>query len=325
MKIKLSFCILFFTIGRIFGSCGAENCPLYHFQYNLQGGLHLRLYNEYINQDQIFTGSTRSFIGALPEDHDEVSTINSLTALQVQYGISDRLEIGITVPYIHREHSHIHHENGQNIWENWNFSGLGDIAVIGNYSLIVPEMEKEIYLGVSAGLKLPTGRTNAVNNEGELAEVTIQPGSGSYDVLFGLNFRYPLFIVSTTNENEYSTIPLILGLLYKIPGKGTDDYQFGKTILFTAGTDYQITGKTSLTLQMNFKNQGYANTGMTGEPKENTGSTQIYVSPGINLGITDNLSLFGIIQLPVYQNVHGIQQTSRFNTQVGISANANML
>lgn len=325
MKIKLLLFVLFFMIGKSFASCGSENCPLYHFHYNMAGGLHLRLYNEYIDQDMVYVGSKKSFVGAISEDHDEVNTLNSITAFQLQYGISNRLDIGIILPYIHREHNHIHHEDGEDHWENWNFSGMGDISVMGDYSLIAPSMEKEIYLSISAGVKLPTGMTDAVNSEGEEAEVTIQPGTGSVDALLGLNFWMPLFTVQTTKENLYSTIPLIIGLSYKIPGKGTDNYQFGNAALLTVGTDYQFTNKASATLQVNFRNQGYANVGNTGEPRENTGGSWIYVSPGLNINFTENLSFFGIVQIPVYLNVHGIQQASRFNTQIGISANGNLL
>jgi hypothetical protein len=325
MKIKLILFIVFTVIGKTFGSCGSENCPLYHFHYNATGGLHLRLYNEYINQDKIYVGTNLSAIGAVPEDHDEVSTLNSITAIQLQYGINTRFDIGFILPYIHREHNHIHHEDGADNWENWNFSGMGDISILGNYSLIVPSMKKEIYLGISFGVKFPTGVTDAVNAEGEQAEVTIQPGSGSLDVLLGLNFRYPLFTIQTTVADEYSTIPLILGLSYKIPGKGTDDYQFGNSILFSVGSDYQMTKKAGLTLQLNIRNLAFANVGNTDEPRENTGGTWVYLSPGINLNLTENFSFFGIIQLPVYLNVHGIQQASSFNLQLGISANTSLL
>lgn len=324
MKFRLLLLVVFLIIEKTFASCGSENCPLYHFQYNLRGGLHLRLYNEYINQDKIYVGSTLSSVGAIPEEHDEVSTLNSITVLQLQYGVSDRLDVGLTLPYIHREHNHILHENGQAKWENWNFSGLGDILITGNYSLLVPSMEKEIYLGISAGIKLPAGVTNAVNAEGAQAEVTLQPGTGSLDEVLGLNFNYPLFIIHTSDD-EFSTIPLILGLNYKITGKGTDDYKFGNTLLLTAGTDYQFTKKASITLQFNVRAQGYADVGTTGEPRENTGGTWMYVSPGLNLNITDNLSFFGIVQIPVYINVHGLQQASAFNTQLGISANTSLL
>lgn len=325
MKLRLLLFILMIIGGKLFGSCGSENCPLYHFHYNREGGLHLRLSGEYINQDQIFVGTSKSFVGAIPEDHDEVSTINFITMIQLQYGISDRLDFGFIFPYVHREHNHIHHENGTNVPESWNFSGPGDIVLTGNYSIILPEMNKEVYLGVSAGIKLPTGITDEVNSEGELAEVTLQPGTGSVDALLGLNFRYPLFTYETTKQNQFSTIPLIIGLSYKIPGKGTDDYRFGRALLATLGTDYQFSDKVSFTLQFNLKNQEYDDTGSTGEPGENTGGTKVFVSPGLNLNLTDYLSLFGIIQLPVYQNVHGIQQTSRFNTQLGLSANTSLL
>ncbi len=327
MKLKL-FLLAALTItliGQTFGSCGSSNCPLYNFHYNLQGGLHLRLYNEYINQDKVYLGSKLSAIGAVSEDHDEVSTLNSITAFQAGYGITDRLDIGFILPYIHREHNHIHHEDGQANWENWNFSGMGDILLTGNYSVILPSMEKEIYFGITAGVKLPTGVTNAVNAEGETAEVTIQPGSGSLDEIIGANFRCPLFTIQTAEKDVYSDIPLIIGVSYKISGKGTDDYKFGNSLLVTAGTSYQFTKKAGVTLQFNVRNQDFADTGMTGEPRENTGGTWMYLSPGLNLNITDNLALFGIIQLPVYINVHGLQQASSFNAQIGISANTTLL
>lgn len=325
MKFRLFLMITFLIIGKAFSSCGSENCPLYHFNYNSHGGLHLRLYSEYINQDKIYVGSTLSSVGALPEEHDEVSTLNLITAFQLQYGLSDRLDIGFTLPFIHREHSHIHHEDEQAQLENWNFSGMGDVLITGNYSLIAPSMQKEIYLGLSAGIKLPTGVTSAVNAEGELAEVTLQPGTGSLDELFGVNFRYPLFATKTAYGDEYSTIPLILGLNYKIAGKGTDDYKFGNTLLLTAGTDYQFMNEASITLQFNVRTQDFADVGTTGEPRENTGGTWIYLSPGLNLNLLDNLSFFGIVQLPVYINVNGLQQASSFNAQFGISANTSLL
>jgi len=327
MKLKLFlFAALTITlIGKTNASCGSSNCPLYNFHYNLEGGLHLRLYTEYINQDKIYLGSKLSTIGTVPEEHDEVNTLNSITAFQAGYGISNRLDIGFVLPYVHREHNHIHHENGQTNLENWNFSGIGDILLTGNYAVILPSMEKEIFFGITAGVKLPSGVTNSVNAEGETAEVTIQPGTGSIDEIIGANFRYPLFTIQTTEKDVYSAIPLIIGVSYKISGKGTDDYKFGNSLLVTAGTNYQFTKTAGLTLQFNVRNQDYADTGTTGEPSANTGGTWMYLSPGLNLNFTDNIALFGIIQLPVYINVHGLQQASSFNAQIGISANTTLL
>ena len=323
MKIKLLVLTLFLLVGKSFASCGSENCPLYHFQYSSQGGLHLRLYNEYINQDKLYFGSNLSSIGAIPEEHDEVNTLNLITAFQFQYGISNRLDLGIILPYIHREHTHIHHEDGER--ESWDFSGLGDITLTGNYSLILPTMDKEIYMGVFAGLKIPTGKTDVANSAGELAEVTLQPGTGSYDELIGIDFRYPLLTLPTFENNIYSTLPLILGLRYKITGPGTNDYKFGNTLLISAGTAYGFTEYADLTLQVNLRHQDFADMGFTGEPRENTGGTWMYISPGLTLNLTDNLSFFGIVQLPVYINVNGLQQASIFNTQFGVSVNTNLL
>jgi len=155
--------------------------------------------------------------------------------------------------------------------------------------------------------------------------VTLQPGSGSLDALLGLNFRYPLATIETSEENVFSTIPLIIGISYKVAGRGTDNYKIGNTLLLTAGSDFQFTTRASLTLQLNLRTQGFADVGSTAEPFENTGGTWLYVSPGLNFNLIDNLSFYGTVQFPAYIDVHGIQQASAFNLQLGLSINSSLL
>ena len=44
-------------------------------------------------------------------------------------------------------------------------------------------------LGVLIGLKLPTGKTKVTNDDNELAERTLQPGTCSTDTLLGLTYH----------------------------------------------------------------------------------------------------------------------------------------
>src|SRR5437879_1816205 len=155
-----------FSVG-MFKSCGAANCPLNTHRYLNAGFLELSLTHEYINQDRVFVGSSPSFVGAIPEHHDEVQTLNERNVIQAQFGLSDRLGAAIDIPFIHREHSHIAHEFAGDAWETWNFSGLGDITLSGEYALIVPTSDSESYLSLSAGLKIPSGVTDAMNAGGE--------------------------------------------------------------------------------------------------------------------------------------------------------------
>jgi hypothetical protein len=92
-----------------------------------------------------------------------------------------------------------------------------------------------------------------------------------------------------------------------------------------AGTAYQFSSHANLLLQLNGKFQGKADVGETGEPGENTGGTFVYLSPGLNVDVMPHLSAYGYLQIPVYQRVNGIQQTSRYNIQFGLSADIGLL
>lgn len=58
-------------------SCGSATCPLNTFHYFTAGSIHLMLANEYIDQDRIYVGTSRSVVGAIPNDHDEIETVNA--------------------------------------------------------------------------------------------------------------------------------------------------------------------------------------------------------------------------------------------------------
>ena len=319
----INFCILIILIflfsQHLFASCGAASCPLNSFRYTRAGLFTLGYSYEYINQDQIYVGSTKSFVGAIPEDHDEVQTINERSSLNLQYGLLDNVGMALTLPFMHRQHFHIGHEDtAASVWEAWNFSGLGDMRIDMQYAVFSPSKEFEPYFGVTAGVKLPTGVTGLKNAGGEEAEVTIQPGTGSWDGILGLQYRQTIVSIPTLT-GAYGALPLIAGISYQVNGKGTYDYRFGNTLLVHVGSAYQFVQRAGFLLQVNGRFQDYADAGTTGEPRENTGGTWIYLSPGLNLQISDGLEGSAYVQVPVYQEVHGIQQTAKFNLAFNIS------
>jgi hypothetical protein len=194
----------------------------------------------------------------------------------------------------------------------------------GHYALLLPSGQFDPYLSIQVGTKLPTGITHAANAQGEVAEVTIQPGTGSLDGIFALHFRQNIFSVPTLG-GEFGVLPLTAGATFQGNGKGTNDYRIGNTLLLYAGTQYQLTHNISVLLQANGMFRGYANTGSTDELRENTGGTWMFISPGLACELVEGLSLVGYCQLPVYINVHGIQQTSAINLQFSLSADLDVL
>lgn len=324
MKNVLLIVLIFFFTKNIFGSCGSSSCPL-HINNSLSKGLlSLSLSYEYINQNQIYVGSSKAFVGAIHEHHDEVSTLNQITAFSVGYGINDFLKVYLSVPIIKRKHTHIHNHHGEQLLQNWNYSGLGDATLTGSFS-IMDQFENDFGLEFNAGIKLPTGITDMANQAGDLAEVTIQPGTGSTDLILGASVSKNIMSLPTLAGSSYSAFPLLLNVNYKINGKGTLDYQFGNELLVHLSTAYRFFEKISLLFQVNGRFQGHADVGITGEPEGNTGGEWLFASPGLKFHLSDYISLYGYIQLPVYQNVNGIQQAAPFNLQFGISNEINLL
>jgi hypothetical protein len=174
-------------------------------------------------------------------------------------------------------------------------------------------------LSFVGGLKASTGLTHLKNGEGEEAEVTIQPGTGSTDAIAGIFYRQTIASVPMFS-GEFSSLPIIAGLSYQFNGVGTNEWRFGNTLLAHIGTSYQFSDNATFTLQVNGRFQGFADVGATGEPRGNTGGTWVFVSPGLNVQLNETFSAFGLFQIPVYQDVHGIQQTAKVNLQFGISA-----
>ncbi len=306
-----------------FRSCGSATCPLNNYRSLHGGWLNLAFTHEYINQDEIYVGSSRSAIGAIPGDHDEVQTINERNDLSLQAGMSDALSVGVNVPFISRQHSHIGHENGNDVWESWNISGLGDIRMSASYALLLPSEPADPGIVVIGGIKFPTGVTRLRNDAGEQAEVPIQPGTGSTDGIVALNVRQGIASVPTLS-GVYGEIPLIVGASYQFNGAGTDGYRSGNVFFAHLESMYQFASRASILLQFNGKFQGFADVGTTNEPRGNTGGTWVFVSPGLNVHLNDALEGTAYVQFPLYQNVHGIQQSARYNISMTLSYGLNL-
>jgi len=327
-KIFLSIQIIFFASfsNNIFANCGTSSCPLFIYSPLTQGFFSIGLSHEYIYQNQIFVGSSRSFIGAIPRHHDEVSTLNQVTTFSIGYGIFDFGSLNFSIPFIHREHSHIHNHHGEELWEYWNFSAIGDMTLLTNVAVLKNINDNSSYvLNLNAGIKIPTGVTDIVNQEGEEAEVTLQPGNGSTDFIFGASFYKNLTSIPALSGSAYSEFPISIGVSYKLNNKGTYDYKLGNEFLLHLSTAYRFLEKASLLLQINARFQDHADVGTTGESREDTGGKWIFVSPGLKFYLSEDISLNSYVQIPIYRNVNGIQQAAAYNLQFGIQKEIDLL
>jgi hypothetical protein len=326
MKILLSLILVLFSLSSsptASANCGSSSCPIDHHSYMMPGMFRIGATYESITMDKLQFGTNRVSVGQIPVAHDELETINQRTVLNADYGVSSRLSFNVMAPYIVREHSHIHHGEDGDQLEHWHFSGIGDVMMHGTYVLQQSMSPDVPYIALTAGIKLPTGATNKANEHGEKAEVTIQPGTGSYDGILSLNGRYVVGTVKALN-GSYTVLPLTSNITVRINGKGKDDYRIGNEIVGSLGSMIELDQRFRLLLQFNARSMGRSDVGTTGEESSNTGGTWVFLTPGIGSELFSNINLFVYVQIPLYQNVHGVQQVTGVNVQAGISYNANL-
>ncbi len=300
--------------GEAGASCGSAFCMV-NTNWNLQGiaaepGLRLDLRYEYINQDQPRSGSEKVTVGQIPRDHDEVKTINRNYLATLDYTFNDQWGVAATVPWVDRFHSHLDNDTGVPVPEQWDFSRLGDIRVLGRYQLSSENREHASlsYYGLNFGLKLPTGKWDVVNADGEPAERTLQPGTGTTDALLGAYYSQLL---------GHSNSSWFVQALWQAPLNSREDFRPGQRISIDLGYTYGASDRIGLMIQLNALHKA-RDSGAQAEP-EDSGGNFLFVSPGINVALSRNFQLYGFVQLPVYQYVNGVQLTADWAAMAGIS------
>jgi len=312
--------LLSLTSPDAFASCGSSSCPidLHALQFGDAGKFSLDLSFQYIDQDQPRIGSRRARIGEIASDHDEIRTINRLATLQLNYSASERFQIAVTLPYVSRSHEHFDEENAR--VERWNFADAGDAAVQARLRLFSSTQPAHSSLWLTGGVKLPTGSKRETGSTGEDAEVTIAPGTGSTDLLLGVTYQSGLLRNTTlAGELGHTTlIPFFVALNGRVNGSGTHDYRRGHEVQLNAGTEYPLTATIHLLGQVNGRMLGKDDVGRTDENRDLTGGRYVYLSPGLRVLLRSKTSVYGFVQLPVYQHVNGLQLTSKANYLAGI-------
>lgn len=293
-------------------SCGSASCPLDLNALNRPevGRFSLDLSFDYIDQDQPRIGTRDAAVGEIHAHHDEVRTINRNVNFLLRYAATDRWQFSIMAPYISRSHEHIHNHAGEQEPEHWNLSGQGDVQLQTRYRFAPG-------FWALAGVKLPTGADSRANGEGEVAETPIQPGTGSTDYIAGIGWESG--VVRSTMAHgpmgNAARIPLFASLTFRRNGTGAADYHFGNEWQASAGGAYPLRTSLELLLQANARRR--LRDRDPDDPGAFTGGTYAYVSPGLRWSGRRG-SVYALIQLPVYQDVNGIQLTSKRNWVTGV-------
>ena len=296
-------------------SCGAAFCSV-NTSWDVQGawqepGARFDLRYEYVNQDRPMSGSRRVPFGRLTRHHDEIETRNRNLLASVDYTINADWGLNAMLPIVHRGHAHIHNHRGTPFLETWNFTEVGDARIVARRRLGGAEDARPSAStwGGMFGLKLPTGRRDHANPSGQVAERSLQPGTGTTDALIGAYYarQFP------AHGWSWFAQPML-----QLPLNMREEYRPGRRVSLDTGVRYQATDALGLMLQLNALHRG-RDRGANAE-RPDTGGNSLFLSPGASYAITRDWQVYGFLQLPLYQYVNGVQIVASGALAVGVSA-----
>lgn len=284
--------LIFLLAGNISFACDICGCFMGITPYDNQSSIALlyryRSFHGYQGGDQsLFPSGSQFFPAANKKDAPITSHNGNPTdyevyrALEVRarYFLSNRLELNAILPY---------NSNSEQYNGNLNtIAGIGDANLYAGYHLVRKlDMDKVNHrLITGAGVKLPSGKHDAVNFQGIRYNTLTQTGTGSTDV-----FAYFNYLLG------YKKAGLSLSTTYKVNGENADNESIANSTSSFLNLFYNVSLSKKIqmvpSLQMAYEySAGEKYNGIkTGEHKMNNLMTGVGADIFIN-NITLNLAV----------------------------------
>ena len=235
---------------------------------------------------QFFLGTALRSFGFFQKSEGGGNELNVWTAPAIaSYALVTDATLTLTVPYINK---HFETPTG-----NFDASGIGDISLVGKYRFYRRDLpfgrDQAAFIG---GLEFPSGSTS--EGPGLKAAPPLQLGSGGVDGIVG--------VAAGTTRKSYS----IEGSLSGKINSEAKDFHFGNALLYDLYLAYQTypkwpTPPAQLNFSVEFNGRTVADNEVEGRTL-NTGGTVLFISPGIQYIVTENLLFETGVQIPIVKD-----------------------
>ncbi|HEY8099957.1 MAG TPA: TonB-dependent receptor [Burkholderiaceae bacterium] len=289
--------------------------------YTSSTGFKLDIRYDYLNQNQLRSGTSTISSAAASQitnngnpQEVEKYTKNNYVTLGLDYSTNPDWGVNLQLPYINRSHSTLGTASdgttpgpGGGQYDS-KTSNIGDVKMIGRYQGFTPQHN----LGVQFGMKLPTGsykQTGTSTDPTAPGAVPIdrglQPGTGTTDLILGAYYADAI----NKDWDYFTQITLQKALNSK------DQYKPGDGMNLNVGLRYMGFSDFTPLLQLNAR-RVQRDSGANADTVS-TGGTLVYVSQGVVIPVGKQMSVYSFVQLPVYQNVNGVQLAPRYTFSLG--------
>jgi hypothetical protein len=307
-------------------ACASCGCTLSsdweNLQFSSSPGLKLDFRYDYLNQDELWSGTkkidptvaSRIVNNGDPQEVEKYTKNNYLT-FGIDYSLGHDWGVNVAVPYIDREHSTLGTASngivpgpGGGQYDS-HTRNVGDIKLVGRYQGFTPQCN----FGILYGVKLPTGSHTETGTSTDptapgpaAIDRGLQPGTGTTDAIVGAYYSD-----SISQDWDY-----FAQALYQHALNSRDEYKPGDGLNLNLGLRYAGITAFAPQLQLNYRHVQH-DEGLNAD-QVSTGGTLLYLSPGITAPVTMQVSVYGFVQTPLYQDVHGVQLVPRYTASVGV-------
>lgn len=291
-------------------SCSCAGAPLLSSQSissTSAGNLLLGLTYEFNNISDMYEGTRQV-------KNPPVKRNTQTMLLEANYGLSNRLTVSGTFTIIRkRREAGLQNPGANDVFKS---DGIGDGLFMLKYVLHKNTIRSQYQLAVGAGTKVPFGEISERRNGLQL-NMDMQPGTGAWDGILWSYFSKTFAPATTINLFAINT--------YRFTGRNerfrnsTEGYKFGNEFVSTLGAKDKFFSGFSYVVMFRYRSAGSDQLGDDLQP--NTGGKWFSIIPGLNYSVNNNISLRLSSQLPLFQDLNGIQPTTEYTLSASVFYN----
>jgi hypothetical protein len=276
-------------------------------------------------------------LAALASEHIHAhnTDYNLSASLGLAYGVSHHLTISAELPYVRRDHlregTH-EHDGGvalNGVEQLGSIAGIGDVNLLAKYRLTEGERSG---FALIAGIKLPTGSTHRRSPDGERLETEHQPGSGSWDPIFG-----------ASASTRAGPVQLTASALYQISTRGAQETRLGNRLQGGIALSHRFGPKpyehaethnhhhgdeldehsdgprhSSWDAFVELAGEWEGRQKVGGEIEQASGGKWAWVAPGLRFNAASGWSASAGVAIPVWQKIRASHPDNRFRVTLSL-------
>jgi hypothetical protein len=242
------------------------------------------------------------------------------------YGINHHLTLSAEMPYVRREN--LREADDGEVQRLGSIAGIGDLNLLAKYRLTDSESSGFALIG---GIKMPTGRTHKKSAAGERLEVEHQPGTGSWDPIFG-----------ASASTRLGAVQLTASALYQISATGAQATRLGNRLQSGIAVSHRFGQAAHDPLESHNLHHGdeldehhehvhsswaafvelagewEGRQKIGGETEEESGGEWAWVAPGIRFNAALGWAASAGVAVPIWQHIRASHPNNRYRVVLSL-------